>query len=221
VQLGLLTVAFGDSSLDEVAAWASANGYARLEVACDVLEGFGGDLLAGGLRRECAELAERREYRHGEGALFDQLAGGRLGVLPRYVNLSRKSLCPESLNHPIRHTVAEAAHRLNVVGVGSQGILRSLLCECAIPAGNPLVRHNLDVAAINVRLQDCHQALRLALGNRVALIALDKSVVAFGRSLQGILADVRADLGSAAADEGREFDIVDDRVVTNHRNASR
>ena len=34
MQLGLLTVAFGDSSLDEVAAWASANGYARLEVAC-------------------------------------------------------------------------------------------------------------------------------------------------------------------------------------------
>jgi sugar phosphate isomerase/epimerase len=34
VKLGLLTAAFGELSLDEVAAWAAANGYAMLEVAC-------------------------------------------------------------------------------------------------------------------------------------------------------------------------------------------
>jgi sugar phosphate isomerase/epimerase len=34
LKLGLLTAAFPDSSLDEVAAWAAANGFATLEVAC-------------------------------------------------------------------------------------------------------------------------------------------------------------------------------------------
>jgi sugar phosphate isomerase/epimerase len=34
VKLGLLTAAFGDRTLEETAAWASANGYAMLEVAC-------------------------------------------------------------------------------------------------------------------------------------------------------------------------------------------
>jgi sugar phosphate isomerase/epimerase len=34
MKLGLLTAAFGDLSLDEVAAWAAANGYEMLEVAC-------------------------------------------------------------------------------------------------------------------------------------------------------------------------------------------
>jgi sugar phosphate isomerase/epimerase len=34
VKLGLMTAAFGELSLDEVAAWAAANGYDMLEVAC-------------------------------------------------------------------------------------------------------------------------------------------------------------------------------------------
>jgi sugar phosphate isomerase/epimerase len=34
VKLGLLTAAFGDLTLDEVAAWAAGNGYEMLEVAC-------------------------------------------------------------------------------------------------------------------------------------------------------------------------------------------
>jgi sugar phosphate isomerase/epimerase len=34
VKLGLLTAAFGDRTLDEAAAWAAANGYGMLEVAC-------------------------------------------------------------------------------------------------------------------------------------------------------------------------------------------
>src|SRR5438105_5263714 len=34
VKLGLLTAAFGNLSLDEVAAWAAANGFDMLEVAC-------------------------------------------------------------------------------------------------------------------------------------------------------------------------------------------
>jgi sugar phosphate isomerase/epimerase len=34
VKLGLLTAAFGDRTLDEAAAWAAANGYAMLEIAC-------------------------------------------------------------------------------------------------------------------------------------------------------------------------------------------
>jgi sugar phosphate isomerase/epimerase len=34
VRLGLLTAAFGDRTLDETAAWAAANGFAMLEVAC-------------------------------------------------------------------------------------------------------------------------------------------------------------------------------------------
>ena len=34
MKLGLLTAAFPDLTLDEVAAWASANGFEALEVAC-------------------------------------------------------------------------------------------------------------------------------------------------------------------------------------------
>ena len=34
MKLGLLTAAFGELSLDEVAAWAAANGFDMLEVAC-------------------------------------------------------------------------------------------------------------------------------------------------------------------------------------------
>ena len=34
MKLGLMTAAFGDLTLDEVAAWAAANGYEMLEVAC-------------------------------------------------------------------------------------------------------------------------------------------------------------------------------------------
>jgi sugar phosphate isomerase/epimerase len=34
VKLGLLTAAFPDNSLDEIAGWAAANGFAMLEVAC-------------------------------------------------------------------------------------------------------------------------------------------------------------------------------------------
>ena len=34
MKLGLMTAAFGELSLDEVAAWAAANGYDMLEVAC-------------------------------------------------------------------------------------------------------------------------------------------------------------------------------------------
>jgi sugar phosphate isomerase/epimerase len=34
VKLGLLTAAFGDLTLDETAAWAAANGYEALEIAC-------------------------------------------------------------------------------------------------------------------------------------------------------------------------------------------
>ena len=34
MKLGLMTAAFGDRTLEETAAWAAANGYAMLEVAC-------------------------------------------------------------------------------------------------------------------------------------------------------------------------------------------
>src|SRR6185312_3417822 len=34
VKLGLLTAAFPDQSLEEVAQWASANGFEALEIAC-------------------------------------------------------------------------------------------------------------------------------------------------------------------------------------------
>ena len=34
MKLGLLTAAFPDLTLDEVAAWAAANGYEALEIAC-------------------------------------------------------------------------------------------------------------------------------------------------------------------------------------------
>ena len=34
MKLGLLTAAFGDRTLEDTAAWAAANGYRALEVAC-------------------------------------------------------------------------------------------------------------------------------------------------------------------------------------------
>jgi sugar phosphate isomerase/epimerase len=113
VKLGLLTAAFGDRTLEDTAAWAAANGYAALEVAC---------WPAGG--------GERRRYAgvtHIDVDAFDpdevHATMGRHGLeisaLAYYPNnLARDDGDREEANGHLRKVI-DAAQRLGVGIVGT------------------------------------------------------------------------------------------------------
>jgi sugar phosphate isomerase/epimerase len=112
MKLGLLTAAFGDLSLDEVAAWAAANGYEMLEVAC---------WPAGGERRRYAgvthidvEAFDADEVR----ATLDRhgLAISSLAYYPN--NLHPDDAHREEVNGHLRKVI-DAAARLGVDTVGT------------------------------------------------------------------------------------------------------
>ena len=64
MKLGLLTAAFPDTPLDEVADWAAGNGFSMLEVACWPRA----DGPTPALRRRVAHRLRRPVRRRGQGA---------------------------------------------------------------------------------------------------------------------------------------------------------
>jgi sugar phosphate isomerase/epimerase len=111
VRLGLLTAAFPDRSLEEVAAWAAANGFQTLEVAC---------WPSGG--------GERRRYAGVSHIDVDSLdAGAVRDVLDRHgLAISALAYYPNNL-HP------DDAHRAEV-----NGHLRKVI-DAAAALGVPIV----------------------------------------------------------------------------------
>jgi sugar phosphate isomerase/epimerase len=112
VKLGLLTAAFPDLSLEEVAAWAASEGFETLEIACWP--------SAGGERRRYAGVS------HIDVESFDPAAVREL--LASYgLEISSLAYYPNNLHPDDEQRVAANAHLLRVVdaahalGVGTVG----------------------------------------------------------------------------------------------------
>jgi sugar phosphate isomerase/epimerase len=112
MKLGLLTAAFPDLTLDEVAAWAAANGFETLELACWP--------AAGGERRRYAGVT------HVDVETFDP--DEVLATLDRHgLGISALAYYPNNLHPDDSHREAVNAHLLRVVdaaaslGVGIVG----------------------------------------------------------------------------------------------------
>jgi sugar phosphate isomerase/epimerase len=113
VQLGLLTAAFPDLTLDEVAAWATAEGFETLEIACWP--------AAGGERRRYAGVCHVDVERLDADAVLATLARHRLGIsaLAYYPNnLHPDEAHRERVNGHLRRVI-DAAERLGVEVVGT------------------------------------------------------------------------------------------------------
>lgn len=113
MKLGLLTAAFPDSSLEEVAAWAAANGFEALEVACWP--------SAGGERRRYAGVCHLDVERFDPGEVHALLErhGLQISALAYYPN----NLHPDdeeraAVNAHLRRVV-DAAQALGVGVVGT------------------------------------------------------------------------------------------------------
>jgi sugar phosphate isomerase/epimerase len=113
VKLGLLTAAFGDRTLEETAAWAAANGYQALEVACWPSGGRAGRRYAGVAHIDVdaldAEAVQATMERHG-------LELSALAYYPN--NLAADDAEREAANGHLRKVV-DAAQRLGVGVVGT------------------------------------------------------------------------------------------------------
>lgn len=100
MKLGLLTAAFPDLTLDEVAAWSSANDYEMLEVAC--WPGGGGE------KRRYAGVTHIDVDALDVGAVQDTLARHRLEI-------SSLAYYPNNLHPDDSHRTEVNAHLLKVV----------------------------------------------------------------------------------------------------------
>src|SRR3982751_6719045 len=113
VKLGLLTAAFPDLSLEEIAAWAAANGFEMLEVACWP--------SAGGERRRYAGVTHIDVDDFDPGAVRDTLDRHGLAIssLAYYPNnLHPDDAHREQVNGHLRKVV-DAAAALDVPVVGT------------------------------------------------------------------------------------------------------
>jgi sugar phosphate isomerase/epimerase len=113
VKLGLLTAALGDLTLEEVAAWSSANGFEALEVACWP--------AAGGERRRYAGVCHIDVDALDPGAVRDVLDrhGLEISALAYYPNnLHPEDAARAEANGHLRKVV-DAAARLGVPTVGT------------------------------------------------------------------------------------------------------
>jgi sugar phosphate isomerase/epimerase len=113
VKLGLLTAAFGDRSLEDAAAWAAANGYDMLEVACWPAAGAEGRRYAGVSHIDVdnldVEAVQSTLERHG-------VAISALAYYPN--NLHPDDAVREAANGHLRKVI-DAAQALGVGIVGT------------------------------------------------------------------------------------------------------
>jgi sugar phosphate isomerase/epimerase len=105
VKLGLLTAAFPDLTLDEVAAWSSANDYEMLEVACWP--------SGGGEKRRYAGVTHIDVDALDTGAVKDTLARHRLEI-------SSLAYYPNNLHPDDAHRKEVNAHLLKVVDAAAE-----------------------------------------------------------------------------------------------------
>jgi sugar phosphate isomerase/epimerase len=113
MKLGLLTAAFPDSTLEEVAAWAASEGFEALEIACWPAAGGEGRRYAGVTHIDVDSLDP--------GAVRELLArhGLEISALAYYPNnLHPDSAYREAVNAHLRK-VADAAQQLGVEIVGT------------------------------------------------------------------------------------------------------
>ena len=113
MKLGLLTAAFGDRSLEDAAAWAAANGYEMLEVACWPAAGAEQRRYAGVSHIDVDNLDVDAVHatleRHGVGI-------SSLAYYPN--NLHPDDTVREEVNGHLRKVI-DAAHALGVDTVGT------------------------------------------------------------------------------------------------------
>ena len=105
MKLGLLTAAFPDLSLEEVAAWSSANDYEMLEVACWP--------SGGGEKRRYAGVTHIDVDALDTGAVKDTLARHRLEI-------SSLAYYPNNLHPDDAHRKEVNAHLLKVVDAAAE-----------------------------------------------------------------------------------------------------
>src|SRR5262249_28625160 len=112
MKLGLLTAAFPDLTLEQVAQWAAGEGFQALEIACWP--------ASGGERRRYAGVT------HIDGESFDPAEGN--GLMARYgLSISSLAYHPNNLPPADAHREAVNAHLLKVIdaadrlGVGIVG----------------------------------------------------------------------------------------------------
>src|SRR5690348_5615920 len=113
VKLGLLTAAFPELSLEEIAAWAGAKGFETLEIACWP--------AAGGAARRYAGVCHLDVENLDPDAVLETLARDGLGIsaLAYYPNnLHPDDARREQANAHLRRVV-DAAQRLGVEVVGT------------------------------------------------------------------------------------------------------
>ena len=103
MKLGLLTAAFPDTPLDEVADWAAANGFEMLEVACWPRAEGATRRYAGVSHIDCANLSDD----HAKDLVGD-LAG-------RGVEISGLGYYPNPLHPDLDHRAEVVAHLRNVI----------------------------------------------------------------------------------------------------------
>jgi sugar phosphate isomerase/epimerase len=108
MELGLLTAAFPDAPLTEVADWAGANGFTRLEVACWPRADDPQRRYAGVSHIDCADLS-------------DEQAKDLVGDLAeRGVEISALGYYPNPLHPDLEHRAAVAAHLGHVITAAAQ-----------------------------------------------------------------------------------------------------
>src|SRR5919202_4430007 len=113
VKLGLMTAAFGDRDLDGVAAWAAANGFGMLEVACWP--------ASGGEKRRYAGVTHIDVDSFDADAVRETIArhGLEISSLAYYPNnLHPDDAHREEVNGHLRKVI-DAAQRLGVPTVGT------------------------------------------------------------------------------------------------------
>ena len=111
MKLGLLTAAFPDTPLDEVADWAAANGFEMLELACWPRAEGPSRRYAGVSHIDCGDLSDDQAKE-----LVGELAG-------RGVEISGLGYYPNPLHPDLDHRAEVIAHLRDVITAALMTVL--------------------------------------------------------------------------------------------------
>src|SRR5918998_2542259 len=108
MKLGLLTAAFPDTPLTDVADWAAANGFSMLEVACWPRSDGPTRRYAGVSHIDCASLSDGEA-----GELVDDLAS-------RGIEISALGYYPNPLSPDLEHRAEVLTHLRRVIAAANK-----------------------------------------------------------------------------------------------------